>query len=411
MARLWCISAPLFSHTDWGGFSKTALALQARGHQVTWVSENGIAGALAALGIPFAPIRQTGWLWNQPPLPDPKTLTPQEAMLLRYRRALDTWMSEDLVAAGVEALTELADQIGKPDAIITDPFLTAAALAAERIGAPLVVSGWCATRDLDEEALYYVQKVLARESIERMERLYERFGLTGVNFARGATPSILSPHLHLSYFNAEWYQADADNLLPQTLFVGGTPDQPADLPPAWLTQIPPDAPIALITFGTTFAGDIGWFAGAAQAAARAGLIPVVVIGWTNYSPEDKAALKAALPKTTRLLNWVSFPHILPRTRLIIHHGGMGTTHAALVYGVPQLIIPYAADQQGQARRAAQAKVGIKLSAHEVRQGLLGQGVRALAYDASVLATARRFAADLAALGGAERAAQAIESVL
>lgn len=410
MATFWCVSAPLFSHTDWGGFIKTAQALTRRGHKVTWVSEAGIAGAVTERGIPFAPVRRTGWLWPPPPAPDLTTLLPGEAMMLRYRRALDTWMSEDLVADGVAALTELADQIGAPDVIVTDPFLSAAALAAERLAVPLAVAGWCAMRDIDEDALYFVQKELARESVERLERLYERFDLTGTNFAKGATPSIQSPHMHLNYFSREWFRADEHNLLEQNLFVGGLPDVPADAPPDWLTAIPAPAPLALITLGTTFTGDLGFFAWAAQAAYRAGLVPVVVLGWNPVTPEAKAQLKAALPKSTRLLNWVPFPHVLPRTRLMIHHGGMGTTHAALVYGVPQLIVPHAADQQGQARRVAQAAVGIKLTAHEVRQGLLLQGVKALAHDESVLATARRFAADLHALGGVERAADALENL-
>ncbi len=408
MANFWCVSAPLFSHTDWGGFLKMAQALIQRGHSVTWVSESGIGGAVKERGVPFVPISHTGWLWPPPPLPDVTSLSPTDAVMLRYRRALDTWLSEDLVAAGVESLIALADQIGKPDAIITDPFLSAAALAAERLNVPLVVAGWCAMRDLNEDAMFYVQKELARDSVDRLERLYARFGLTGVNFAKGATPSILSPHLHINYFSPEWFQADAYNLLPQNLFVGGLPTVPSDPPPDWLTQIPESAPLALITLGTTFTGDLGFFAWAAQAANRAGLIPIVVLGWNPMMPDDKAKLKAALPKTTRMLNWVSFPHVLPRTRLMIHHGGMGTTHAALVYGVPQLVVPHAADQQGQARRASQAAVGIKLTAHEVRHGMLMKGVKALATDESVLATARRFAADLHALGGVERAAEALE---
>ncbi len=411
MAKFWCVTAPLFSHTDWGGFLKTAQALIRRGHTVTWVSEAGIAGAVSERGVPFATVPHTGWLWPPPPAPDLTTIPPQEAVMLRYRRALDTWMSEDLVAAGVESLIALAHQIGQPDVIITDPFLSAAALAAEKLDVPLAVAGWPAMRDLDADSLYYVQKELARDSVERLERLYDRFGLIGANFAKGPTPSILSSHLHLNYFSPDWFKADEHNLLEQNLFVGGVPDVPTDAPPAWLTQIPDSAPLALITLGTTFTGDLGFFAWSAQAAYRAGLVPIVVIGWNPVTPEEKAKLKAALPPSTRLLNWVSFQHVLPRTRVMVHHGGMGTTHAALIYGVPQLVVPHAADQQGQARRAAQAAVGIKLTAHEVRQGLLMQGVKALATDETVLATARQFAADMHARGGPDRAAEAVEALI
>jgi MGT family glycosyltransferase len=408
MSKFWFVSAPLFSHTDWGGFLKTAQALVRQGHNVTWVSENTLDGALTAAGVPFTPIRRTGWLWPPLPPPDLTRIPPQEAVMLRYRRALDTWLSEDIVGDAVQALVELAGQIGTPDLIATDPFLTAAALAAEKLDVPLVVCGWPALKDLNEEHLFPVQKVLGQESQDRLQRLCERFGLEGTYFAKGPTPSILSPYLHVSYFSESWYQADEDNLLPQTRFVGGTPETPTDQPPQWLAEIPADAPLAFITLGTTFTGDLGFYSWAAQAAARCGYVPVVAIGWNPVLPEEKMKLKAALPKTTRLLNFVPLPHVLPRTKLMIHHGGMGTTHAAIVYGIPQIAVPHAADQRGNARRIAQAKVGLNLTAHDVKQGMLFEGVNAITQNETVQQNARNLAEEFAALGAAERAAGLVE---
>ncbi len=216
--------------------------------------------------------------------------------------------------------------------------------------------------------------------------------------------------LHVSYFSESWYAADGANLLPQTLFVGGKPTPPRGDPPEWLSAIPADTPLALVTLGTTFTGDLGFFSWSAQAAMRAGLLPIVVLGWNPVAPDDKTKLIAALPKGTRLLNYVPFDHVLPRLRLMIHHGGMGTTHAALIHGIPQIVVPHAADQRGQARRVAQAKVGLNLTAHDVKQGMLFEGVKALASDSTVLQTARDLAAELASLGGVERAAEAIETI-
>lgn len=411
MAKIWCVCAPLYSHTDWGGFLKTSLELQRLGHEVTWVSQAGVAGAISAAGLPFRVVAQSGWLWPPPPAPDISTLAPQEAVMLRYRRALDTWLSTDLVSAAVQALIELAADVGKPDLIITDPFVTAAALGAEAIGVPLIVCGYPAMRDLNEDALFPVQKALGVESQNRVAALLDQFNLQGVNISKGAAPSVLSPHLHVSYFTPSWYQADTANLLDQSYFAGGLPDVPTDAPPQWVTDIPADAPIGLITLGTTFAGELGFYSWAAQAVARAGLVPVVALGWHPVPPEEKAKLLATLPKNTRLLNWVPLEHVLPRAKVMIHHGGMGTTHRAAVYGVPQIVVPHAADQRGQARRAAQAKVGLNLTAHDVRQGMLFEGVKALVSDEQVIANARALADELSALGGAPQAAQAIIETL
>lgn len=407
MATFWFVSAPLFSHTDWGGFMKTAHALRDQGHDVLWVSGEGIRAAVEKQGIPFRVIAQTGWLWPPPPPPDLARIPPQEAVMIRYRRALDTWLSEDIVAQAAQALIDLVGEIGAPDAIVTDPFLSASALAAEALHVPMIVCGWPAQADLNQQFLFPVQQNLGSDSQQRLARLCERFGLQGVNFSKGPTPSILSPHLHVCYFTRGWYAAESDTLLPHNLFVGGSPDTPRDAPPSWLIEIPAGAPLAVVTLGSVFTGDLGFFSWGAQAAAREGFIPVVVIGWNPVAPEKKAELVAALPKNTRLLNWVPFDHVLPRTQLMIHHGGMGTTHAAVVHGIPQIVVPHAADQRVQARRVAQAKVGLNLTAHDVRQGMLWEGARALKHDEKVRATARALAQEMAALGGPAAAARAI----
>ncbi|MDX1993755.1 MAG: glycosyltransferase [bacterium] len=411
MTKFWFISAPLFSHTDWGGFLKTAKALQARGHDILWISGESLRRAVESAGIPFRAIRQTGWLWPPPPAPDLSTIPPQEAVMLRYKRALDTWLSEDIVGEAVEALLELAAEIGTPDVMAIDPFLSAAALAAEKLDVPLVVCGWPAQGDLNETFLFPVQRTLGTDSQQRLGRLCERFGLDGVNFSKGPTPSIISPHLHVCYFTRGWYIADDATLLPHNLFVGGKADTPITPPPSWLTDIPLDAPLALITLGTVFTGDLGFFSWAAQAAARAGLIPIVVLGTNPVEADKKKELVAALPPQTRLLNWAPFEHVLPRSKIMIHHGGMGTTHWAVVHGVVQIAVPHAADQRVNARRVAQAKVGLNLTAHDVRQGMLRDGVRALVNDAVVQQRARDLQAEMAALGGVARAADALEKVM
>lgn len=404
MATFWFTSAPLPGHLDWGGLLKTAQALQVAGHDVLWVSEAKIGGMVEAAGVPFAAIEPSGWRWPPPPLPTPGAFVNENLFLLRYRRALDTWLSEELVIPGVEALRELAARVGSPDVIVTDPFLSAAALAAELLDVPLAVGGWPAGPSLDEDQLEYAQRQLGPEAQGRIERLCAHFGLTGINFSASATPDVQSPHLHISYFNPYWYQGDPTPL-PQTQFVGGIPTPPQGDPPAWLAAIPPETPLGLVTLGSTFTSDLDFFAWGAQAIAANGMIPLVVVGYNPITPEQKADLKRKLPGGTRLLNWVDYDHVLPRLKIIIHHGGMGTTHAAILHAVPQIITPHAADQRGQARRVRQAKIGLEMSAHDVRQGQLRPAVQALTTTELVLTATQKLATAFAGLGGPPRAAE------
>lgn len=402
MASFWFVSAPLPGHLDWGGFLKTARALQAEGHEVLWVSGAAVSDMVAAAGLPLAEIPDTGWLWPLPPPPDFTSMPPEQAIRLRYQRALDTWLTEELIIPAVEALLALARQRGQPDCVVTDPFLTASALAAEAFDVPLAVCGWPALCPPDEEGLLPVQVSLADDARGRIERLAARFGLRGTNFAQGPTPAIQSELLHISYFSRFWHQSDPEPL-PQTHFVGGMPTPPAGEPPEWLRALE-GAPLGMVTLGTVFTGDLGFFAWAAQGMARADLVPLVVLG-RPLEAEEKRMLQAALPGGTRLLTWVDYDHVFPHLKIIVHHGGMGTTHAAVVHGVPQVVVPHAADQRGQARRVAQARVGLNLSALDVRQGRLGSGIRAVVTDAKVADTARRLAGEFAALGGPPEAAR------
>ncbi len=411
MASFWFISAPLYSHTDWGGFLKTAQALQSQGHEILWLSEAPLGSALAAAGIAFRPIDKTGWLWPPPPPPDLTTIPPLEAVNIRYRRALDTWLSEDLVAQAVEGLLSLAAEFGAPDAIVSDPFLSASAIAADALDTPLVICGWPAQMTLDEDSLFPVQRNLSSDSQQRIQRLCERFGVAGRNFSQGAAPAIRSELLHLAYFTPTWYQSEIETILPQTQFVGGRVAGSGAAPPAWLNDIPEDKPLGLVTLGTIFTGDLGFFSWAAQALAREDILPIVTIGWNPLAPEKKAELKRALPPGTRLLTWAPYDQVLPRCKIVIHHGGMGTTHRALLHGLPQIVVPHAADQRIQARRVAEAKVGLHLTAHDVRQGQLREGAKALLEAEWVQENARGFAREMAALGGVARAAELVSGVV
>ncbi|MBI5958187.1 MAG: glycosyltransferase family 1 protein [Chloroflexi bacterium] len=403
MARFWFTSAPLPGHLDWGGLLKTAQALVTMGHEVRWVSEARIGGLVTQAGVPFSVIPRSGWLWPPPPMPDPTHFVNENVFTLRYRRALDTWLSEKLVAAGVEAICALAETDGPPDMIVTDPFLSAAALAAEKIGVPLVVGGWASGPPMDEDQMVVAQRQLGREAVERIERLCARFEISGVNFSSGPAPSVQSPRLHISYFNDYWHQGET--VLPQTQFVGGVITPPQGDPLAWMTDIPADQPVGMVTLGSTFTGDLDFFVRGAQAIAQADMIPLVVIGTNPITLEQKDHLKTSLPGGTRLLSWVDYDHVLPRLRVILHHGGMGTTHAAILHALPQIIAPHAADQRGQARRARQAKVGLEMSTADIRRGQLIPAVKAITSTEWVRTAIDHLAGDFAALGGAQRAAE------
>jgi UDP:flavonoid glycosyltransferase YjiC (YdhE family) len=98
-------------------------------------------------------------------------------------------------------------------------------------------------------------------------------------------------------------------------------------------------------------------------------------------------------------------------KAIVHHGGMGTTHAAAIHALPQIIVPHAADQRGQAKRVSQAKIGLHLTPHDVQKGQLLPAIRAVATDENVQKHGHRFASELKSLGGPQKAAQILINLI
>lgn len=67
-----------------------------------------------------------------------------------------------------------------------------------------------------------------------------------------------------------------------------------------------------------------------------------------------------LPDNLHPAGFVPLSGILRDCSLVVHHGGSGTTAAALYHGVPQLILPGGADNTLCARRVADRRVGLSI---------------------------------------------------
>lgn len=114
---------------------------------------------------------------------------------------------------------------------------------------------------------------------------------------------------------------------------GWTP--PPDLE-AFLAAGPPPV---VIGFGSMSSRDAEATTRLALAAAeQVGRRVVLLAGWGGMSRAD-------LPDWAFLTDAVPHDWLYPRCSLAVHHGGAGTTGAAVRAGVPSVVVPFAADQQ------------------------------------------------------------------
>jgi UDP:flavonoid glycosyltransferase YjiC (YdhE family) len=68
-------------------------------------------------------------------------------------------------------------------------------------------------------------------------------------------------------------------------------------------------------------------------------------------------IPANLPPAVRYFPYVPFSELLPRSAAVVHHGGIGSTAQGLAAGIPQLVMPLAHDQFDNAARLKRLGVG------------------------------------------------------
>ena len=115
-------------------------------------------------------------------------------------------------------------------------------------------------------------------------------------------------------------------------------DDPARLDPAlddWLNQ---GEPPVFVGFGSMSGEGTGRIERMiVQAVSATGLRCIVGAGWAGFGASE-------LPPTWRVVKEVPHALLFPRTGVVVHHGGSGTSATALRAGVPQVILPLILDQ-------------------------------------------------------------------
>ncbi len=96
--------------------------------------------------------------------------------------------------------------------------------------------------------------------------------------------------------------------------------------------------------------------------------------------------------------------------LVITHAGMNTTVEALAQGKPLLALPVANDQPGVAARIVRSGCGLMIPIAKASAPRIKSSLQAILGDPRFCENAQRVAAANREAGGAERAADIIESL-
>lgn len=363
-------------------FMRIALALQAMGRKVTFITNTYHASLLNGSGLAFVGLgTDEDYLnaINNPDIWDPRKGF--SALLAEYKDHLLE------IETRIRALAS-----GLPAVAIAHPLaVPGVALARERGLISQIVSMCLAPSNIRtcHDPLRIADMTVPRWVPMSWRRALWRFvekgwidpvGIGQINAARGVLelpPVSLSLRAHLEH---------APNLIV-TLF------------PPWFGPTMPDWPQPLLTgdfqlFDATPSGSLSQEVLTFLAAGDKPLVFTPGTGNVHASrffslaltavthlgeraiflTRERAQVPVNLPPTVLWQPYVPLSGLLPKVKALVHHGGIGTTAEALRAGIPQLVTSFAWDQFDNGSRSADLGVGLvipirKLSPQKMTQAL------------------------------------------
>ncbi len=130
---------------------------------------------------------------------------------------------------------------------------------------------------------------------------------------------------------------------------------------------------------------------------------VILTGWGTWKP-------AETPPTILYVDSAPHSWLFPRCKIIVHHGGAGTTGAALRSGKPNIVVPFAVDQPFWARRVHDLGAGpAPIPAKKFTVAAFTRALEAALGDSSLQERAAQVGAQIRSERGVAEAVRLIEA--
>jgi UDP:flavonoid glycosyltransferase YjiC (YdhE family) len=166
----------------------------------------------------------------------------------------------------------------------------------------------------------------------------------------------------------------------------------------------PGDPWVLLTLSTTLQGQAEALPGLLEALSSLPVRVLLTLGGV-LAPD---AVPASRNVTVR--GYVSHEAVLPHMAAVVTHAGMSTVATALAAGLPLVCVPQGRDQPLNAARVEELGAGLMIAADST-PGTLANAVQRVLADPQFRAAAQRLAANTAAIGNGELAADLVETLI
>ncbi|HKS26468.1 MAG TPA: glycosyltransferase [Pyrinomonadaceae bacterium] len=406
-----------------------ALELKRRGHLPIIATSPFFREKVEPLGLEFHPTR--------PDFPSPEENP--ELTKEMIRRAMDTrdgaeYVTRELFAVHVrDSYADLLQAVKGADLLVTHPVTFAGPLVAQVTGirwassilSPIVffsaydalipphMAEMAKMFSLLPVPLRRVMRAVARRMVkpwfEEVESLRKELGLPyrGIPIFEGQH----SPEMVLAMFSKVLAEPRPD--WPANTHVTGfcfydkleANEEAGKLQPELEAFLQKGEPPILFTLGSSAVWDAqSFYQESVKAAVSLGERAVLLIGPEENRPQN-------LPESCAAFEYAPYGEIMPRVKLVVHQGGVGTTAQALRAGRPALFVPFSHDQPDNAWRVMQHGIARMLTRKQYKAQRVARELKALLSDPSVARRAEEMGALVRREDGPARASELIETML
>jgi UDP:flavonoid glycosyltransferase YjiC (YdhE family) len=345
-----------------------AEALAERGHEVAWAAAEPVCARLRERGFEAMPCGAP-----EPPIgvslldryPEFASLPPEERPNFMFSRIFGPERAEPML----EDLLPLARE-WSPSLMVCEQAELAGPIVAAALGVPNVTTGFG----------HPLPAPRVERGGEAMQPLWEARGLMPLPFAG------TYEHLYVDIYPEPLKAYGNDHISD---IVKLRPHDPA--PPAESAG----TPLVYLTFGTVFNRDLDVIATAVEGVRSLPLDVVVTLGPGN----DPAGL-GKQPPNVQVAEYIPQAELLPRCAAVVSHAGSGTFLAALTQGLPQLLLPQAADQFLNANAAAHAGVGRQIPPGEITAERVREELEKVLNDPAIATAAGAMSTQICAMPSA-----------
>jgi rhamnosyltransferase subunit B len=373
------------------------LALQARGHRATIITNPLFQELIEQQGLAFLPVGTVEDVYAAIADPD-----------LWHRRRGFGVVARRVMLPAIATLYRLIETHAHADTVVAASGISfGARVAQERLGIPtatihlqpgvirsLVDSGMVGDfRISAAQPLWFKRSffslidwaVVDRELKRPLNDFRATLGLPPVDHVLRRW--LHSPQCVIGFFPG-WFAQPQPDWPPQTHLVGfplwDGPQSDAHLPPEAEEFFNAGEPPIIFTPGSAGSTMQRFFVESVEAARRLGIRAMLV---TNF-PEQ---LPPVLPAGVRAFGYLPFSKILPRAALLVYHGGIGTLAQGIKAGVAHLVVPNGHDQFDNGWRIEQLGLGRSIPQTRYRSRRVLESMRAILADAALKQRCREYA--------------------